>query len=329
MNNLSNSGNGLLGGLFGKAKTAAAPARENLSATVSGITPEDIVTSPNFTLVEGVLSGSVLVTPRMAENWLARSNNIRNLMQPTVMLYTESMAKGQWDFNGESIKFNQKGELIDGQHRCAASVKSGKSFLSTVVYGVISADNVDGGKLRKANQIIHAENISSNSITMSAMISLLHAYADEGSKGFVTVGHGRHPLTMADRLDFARDNQAELNASIDATVKVRNLFNQPSLHSALHYLFAKTAGEAMANDFYERLINGTGLTIDNPIYHLREKLMKIKTMKSKERELNRYAGLIIKGWNFYITGTRVLRLSYNYDKEGLAAIKRSAFKTAV
>jgi hypothetical protein len=321
-----NTGNGVLGGLFGRS-TSTKSARENLKGDVTGITPEDIVTSPNFLLVEGILTGSVLVTPKMAENWLSRSNNIRNLMEPTVLLYAENMSKGQWEFNGETIKFNNKGELIDGQHRCAACVRSGKSFMTSVVYGVESADNVDRGKLRTPDQLIKARGLSvKNSITMSAMINFLHAYNDVGSKGFVTVGHGKHPLTMTDRLAFAEENQDELNASIDVTARVRNIFNQPSLHSALHFLFSKTAGQSHADDFYEKLITGVGLSGDDPIYHLREKLIKIRTEKGKHREINPYAGLVIKVWNYYVGGNKILRLSYNYEKEGVAKIKRSPFK---
>src|SRR5690606_35194434 len=206
------------------------------------VTPEAVVNNSNFILVEGVKVGTVLVTPEMAENWLTRSNNIRSLMIPTVRLYAENMEKGQWDFNGETIKFNAKGELIDGQHRLSACVESGKSFLTSVVYGIESALNVDRNKTRKADQIIHAKGFAINSKTMSAMINILHAYSHESSKGFVTVGHGKHVLTMHDMVNFAEENQESLNNSIQATEKVRRLFTQPSLHAALHYLFAKIAG---------------------------------------------------------------------------------------
>lgn len=330
MNN--SMGNGMSRGMFGgntATATAPAPSRKNLSGRVAGLTPEDIVTSPNFTLVEGILTGSVMVTPRMAENWLTRVKNVRQLHEPTLLLYKENMLKGQWDFNGETIKFDKDGNLIDGQHRCAAAVASGKSFMTSVVYGVESAMNIDRGNVRKVDQLIQAEGFAVNPKTMSAMINYLHAYDDEASKGFVTVGHGRHPLTMEDRLAFARDNAMPLNHSISVTDKARKLFNTPSLHAALHFVLAKTAGEALADDFYTKLITGNGLASDDPVYHLRERLLKLKREGGKGKSINPYAGLILKGWNYYITGQRIARFQYNFANDGVAKIKRSPVKTSV
>ena len=53
MNNIQTSGNGVLGGAYGKATsatsaaTATATSRENLSSKVTGLTPEEVVTSLN------------------------------------------------------------------------------------------------------------------------------------------------------------------------------------------------------------------------------------------------------------------------------------------
>lgn len=311
------------GGATAPAKSVST-AKENLSSKFDSVdlSPEAVVTSPNFILVDNLFQGVIEVTPKMAENWLSRNKNIRQLMEPTYRLYAESMRNGKWDKNGESIKFDEDGNLIDGQHRCKAAVESGKSFVTSVVYGVESADNIDRNKVRKPDQIIAGKGIALNAKTMSAMISFLHAYNDEGSKGFVTVGHGKHPLTMEDRVAFAEANAFDLNHSIQVTDKVRKIFNKPSLHAALHYIFAKTAGVALADDFYEKLIAGTDLTATDPIYHLRERLRKEKDAK-KQPAINEYAGMIIKGWNYAITCQQLSNFRYKFEVDGVPVVKRS------
>lgn len=321
--NIKNTGNGVLGGMFGKASTATAPKRENLSGKVDGTTIEEIVTSPNFTLVEGLLTGSILVTPELAAYFLTINKNIRPLNEAIYLPYKESMDKGQWDFNGETLKFDEKGKMVDGQNRCTACVLSGKPFMTSIIYGIKSALNVDRGGIRKVDQIIAAEGFAANPKTMSAMINYLHAYADAGSKGFITVGHGRHPLTMEDRMKFAKSNAKALNHSINVTEKARKQFNNPSLHAALHFVFAQEAGVEAADDFYTKLILGNGLSLDDPIYHLRERLHRVKREGNKEKGINQNAGLIIKGWNYYISGKRVTRFQYNFATDGVAKIKGS------
>ncbi len=321
-------GNGVLSNLFSResaAKPAPSKEKENLSPSVKtmDLSPESIVTSPNFILVDGVLFGAVEITPLMAEAWLSRNvSNVRKLQESKVGLFAEAMKKDQWDLNGESIKFNQKGELVDGQNRLQASVNCKKSFKSNVVYGIESVDNVDRGKPRTVGQIIQGKGISHDSNVMSAAINYLHAYNDVGSRGFVTVGHGRHPLTIDDALQFAHDNASDLNHSIKATQKCKKLFNKFSLHTALHYLFAKTSGKSYADDFYASLCEGVGLTSKNPVYHLRERLLKEKA-SGKQPQINSYAGLIIKGWNYYITERELESFRYVYANEGVPVIKRS------
>jgi hypothetical protein len=62
------------------------------------------------------------VDPATAESWLAKNPNNRNLRVPVVQSYARDMVSGNWMLNGETIKFDQSGKLIDGQHRLSAVV---------------------------------------------------------------------------------------------------------------------------------------------------------------------------------------------------------------
>lgn len=73
------------------------------------------------------------IDDKKAAEYLSHNMVNRNLSRNKVLQYANSMAKGDWQLNGEAIKFNEKRELIDGQHRLSAIIKSGISINTFVM----------------------------------------------------------------------------------------------------------------------------------------------------------------------------------------------------
>lgn len=92
----------------------------------------------------------VSVTPKMAQQWLLKNHKNRNLRQAKVDRYARDLTAGAWRFTGESIKFDWDGNLLDGQHRLAAILKSGVTVELLVVHNVDPAaqDVMDTGAAR-------------------------------------------------------------------------------------------------------------------------------------------------------------------------------------
>lgn len=67
------------------------------------------------------------ITPSYAKEILDNRNetNFRTLKISAVNLYEKDMQNGNWMFNGDTIKFDNKGNLIDGQTRLEAIRRSG------------------------------------------------------------------------------------------------------------------------------------------------------------------------------------------------------------
>jgi len=76
------------------------------------------------------------ITPEIAKKYLACSVGNRNLSQSNLKAIERDILKGDWCLNGESIKFNSLGQLIDGHHRLYAAAKTGKSIETLVIYGI-------------------------------------------------------------------------------------------------------------------------------------------------------------------------------------------------
>lgn len=67
------------------------------------------------------------ITPAKANEILFERNadNYRNLKGNAARLYGKEMKEGRWMFNGDTIRFDWNGNLIDGQHRLEAIKNTG------------------------------------------------------------------------------------------------------------------------------------------------------------------------------------------------------------
>lgn len=83
------------------------------------------------------------ITPEIARHMLQRNVSNRNLRPTKVEEYAKQMKAGEWQITHQGIAVNHKGELIDGQHRLTAIVKSNKTVQMFVARG-FDVDGHDG-----------------------------------------------------------------------------------------------------------------------------------------------------------------------------------------
>lgn len=99
-----------------------------------------------------ITSGIITVTPLQAAEWLETCNQSnRTLRQHIVKRYAKQMIEGSWQLSGETLIFDENGQLANGQHRLAACVEANVPFQTVVVNGVGSKafDVLDSGMPRK------------------------------------------------------------------------------------------------------------------------------------------------------------------------------------
>lgn len=101
------------------------------------------------------------ITPEKAQFYLDKNlPTNRGISMSRVSSYADDMLSGNWSDNCTTIKFNSAGDLIDGQHRLSAIVKSGKTVSMWVARGVDenAFKTVDTGYIRSGKQIIKMDN---------------------------------------------------------------------------------------------------------------------------------------------------------------------------
>lgn len=103
------------------------------------------------------------ITPALAKEWLLkRADFQRKLRRVAVEKYKMAILRDQWRENGDTIKFNTKGELIDGQHRLTAIAESGRSVRTLVVTNLPSGKEtfatIDDMAARSLNDFMQCKN---------------------------------------------------------------------------------------------------------------------------------------------------------------------------
>ena len=98
------------------------------------------------------------ITPEIAKKYLEKNTkNYRIVNHKRVTAYAKDMETGNWQYNGDPIRFYKSGILADGQHRLLAVIKSNSTLVMQVAYDV--DDDVtffDGGQGRTPVQIMKA-----------------------------------------------------------------------------------------------------------------------------------------------------------------------------
>ena len=113
-----------------------------------------------------------------AKLYLADNMVNRRLSQQRVIQYADSLRRGDWQLNGESIKFNDHGEMIDGQHRLSAIIYCNIPMTTVVMRGIDDGVSIiDRGRNRNLADSLLIEGIS-KSIANNTIIAIvkLHHY---------------------------------------------------------------------------------------------------------------------------------------------------------
>jgi hypothetical protein len=86
------------------------------------------------------------ITPKFAGDILAKHNGKnRKISERIVDKYANDMKVGAWGITHQGIAFDTEGDLLDGQHRLAAIIKSGKTIKMLVTTGLDKSFKNNGG----------------------------------------------------------------------------------------------------------------------------------------------------------------------------------------
>ena len=247
---------------------------------------------------------TTLVTPQMAKSWLDSSNTRnRPLRNKTLYAYASDMRSGRWQQNGECIKFDRNGVLLDGQHRLAAISQSGVSIPLVIVRGLDpeSFHTIDTGMRRSAAHMLTISGVP-NAGQAGAIcrwveilsVGDLSTSSTVSSERIMQVLH-EHPFIVEIASSFAVKG-------------IRGLL--PSACGAVFVLGAEKYGMDLMKSFLSDFLSGENLKKGDPVYELRERMI---ASKSKIARLNTEVAvaMTIKAVSAFVTGRPIFLLRWS------------------
>ncbi|MFE3229868.1 hypothetical protein [Nocardia sp. NPDC059228] len=244
----------------------------------------------------------------MARRELERNTNNRPVRLARVQQYLDDMTAGRWRFNGESIKFDEDGQLLDGQHRLMALAHTAGLVLPMLVVRNLPRETqvtMDQGTKRSPADQLTIAGLAGHNPTMVAAALRVFLVWMEGNL-FGDVVRNPAPVSTTKVVEFA-DAYPDIVARAErfATVATR-LKCRPAVACAVAIRLSEI-DDAAAVEFIRLWDTGVGLDGGSSILALRERLDSIRTTRTRTSDRD-YIGLVVAAWNYWRRGKQVSKL---------------------
>lgn len=257
-----------------------------------------------------------IIGPKVAQELLKKNPNNRRLTDNHVKFLAKQMEEGSWKFDGQPVRLDKYGRLLDGQHRLNAIIESETSQKFLVISGLEeeSFHVMDTGKARTAGDVLSIEGVSSSSHVAAAA-----KFAINFKNGHYS-GRGSEKLSNVEVVKWCKNNP-DIADEINTAQHLKREFNgvlPTSQICGLKYIL-KEKSVTDAEIFLNKLCTGLGLETNSPIAVLRKKLIQDKLSKSNLPFREKLA-LIMKAWNKFRRNETTKFLRWNKDNEEFPAI---------
>lgn len=258
--------------------------------------------------------GFVMVTSEMAEVWLERNSRNRKLSTNAVKVFTNDMIEKRWRFEGQPVRFDEALQLIDGQHRLHAIVRSGRAQLMLVLVGLPTESQMvtDAGRKRTA-----ADTFELMGKDHSTQVGALTRLIIQWNAGQIRTA-GSHASDATSTVHQVEVEEAD--PSVTWAVTSARRFSgakhlTPSAVAFFLWLLADTDPDG-AVEYIDALANYATSGADDPRRTVIKRLSQRLTYESEESnpiELTskgrpgRIATIfiLIRGWNAWVNGERL------------------------
>jgi hypothetical protein len=257
------------------------------------------------------------IDPERAEQMLGTMRANRKLSSRTVTRLAKMMKEGLWVYDGSPIRFNTRGELVDGQHRLWALLEAEHEDKFLVVRGVApeAMATMDTGKSRSFSDILSLEDSQLAQVhSLAAAVQIIYRWED-GRRGaaLATSGAGNAgTVPNAVLLEFFRENRDRLVEVASTAANRHRVRGISGAAMALALWIFEAIDSADSEFFFGRLKDGVGLEEGHPILALRGYISRALAGQSGRAAISSdlSIALLIKAWNAYREGDKIRQLSY-------------------
>lgn len=217
----------------------------------------------------GVVSVWIEVTVDMAARWLKVNFVNRPVSAAVVAAYARDMVACRWQPTHQGLAFNDRDELIDGQHRLLAVLKCGRAVRMMVTFGLPSKipgsemttmDCVDRGRTRSvADQLKIQHGLKQGAQIAAVTAALAH----------LCVGEKMRRLSVGQTLDVYRAFEPGVNFVLET--KPPKGMNNAAVLAAFAFIYQIKGSDARGR--FACVMTGQGLDQHPALQLLREFLL--------------------------------------------------------
>ncbi len=252
---------------------------------------------------------STFVTPDMAIEALAANTNNRKVMPRRVALLVAEIESSRWVETGNTIKFSREGELIDGQHRLHAIVKSGIGLRLNVALGLEPETKpiVDAIQPRKTSENIHIAGYA-NSTTLGSLTRLAIPYF-RGDNPFSY--RGTRSFAFGEIRDWIEEN-SDCHQAATSAISLKQIM--PVSVAAFCLLVFRRRDAVLAEEWRQKMQTGAGL-VDGSTWHLLRRRLEADRMSRKKESPEQTCAVCFLAWNARRKGRELGVIRYIPDPD--------------
>ena len=276
--------------------------------------------------------GWLTVIPEIAEKMLRRNAGNRKVGLGAVKQYADDMKSGGWMETSQGIGFDEKDQLVDGQHRLWACYLSGESFKVYVVTKVPAHDALfafyDMGKGRNAADALYTAGVNGLSATIAGAAQISANYDAKTLR--VNRSKGGKKLSAYETLVYAKQRPDLIDAAhvVEQNFsRAVNVIGSKPVAAFFGWKAITAYGERALESFMIPLGSGANLAEDSVILGLRNRLMNAGNDEDTLSKSHRLA-LLIKGFLMHVAGAKLPKRGlYLRDNEAFPRLEPSEAQT--
>lgn len=287
----------------------------NLQEKVSG--PEQvappITVAPPAALIDPTIElkeiPAMLITPEQARYWLRKFNpRNRSVKAKQVIDLSAAIRDGMWKYNHAPIVFDFRQAIMEGQHRLIVCVRTDTPIISDVVFGLDPSlrstyDSVPRSVVDMLVMSGHQGTTSSNHA--AAIAKMLETVRRERISGLWD--SKRYASKQAVEAAITQNRFPMLDRAAKIASRVRRYMGcPPRIAGFCWYKFAEQ-DRTKADRFFELFLMGLHLAEEDPVYHLKNRLVN-SDLTHKE-----ITALFFKAWILFRDGHPCKRLQWRTE----------------
>lgn len=216
------------------------------------------------------------ITPDDAASILAKNDNNRSIRKDAAAAIARDIAAGNWKFNGDAIRIDTAGNLIDGQHRLKACIIAETPIKTVVVRNLDNSARVtiDAGRARTNSDRLRMSGVK-NASHLSSTIRVLAA---------ISANVTRVALTGSEQQKILSDHPG-----IEQSVaRCRNsTLGFSSMMCATHYIIKSMDGDDAAEDWALVWDTGQPAYDGDALVALRQRIIRLVSAGSKLHQVQK------------------------------------------